>query len=152
MLLKAPESDFDGDGKSDLLWRNATSGANTIWKSGASTSAQSVLTVADPAWKIVGVGDFNADGKSDIVWRHSSSGLGSIWHGADSANGLGITTLADQAWKLAGVGDFDGDGQSDLLWRNGTTWRQHDLEEWRQHQRTGGTHGGRPGLEDRGCG
>jgi hypothetical protein len=30
--------DFDGDGKSDLLWRNSATGTNTIWRSANSAT------------------------------------------------------------------------------------------------------------------
>ena len=35
--LKTTASDFNGDGKSDILWRNGSSGADAIWK--AATAA-----------------------------------------------------------------------------------------------------------------
>ena len=59
--------DFDGDDRADLLWRNARTGSNTIWKSGDSSTWQAVTSVTDLHWKIVGVGDFNGDGKDDLV-------------------------------------------------------------------------------------
>src|SRR3546814_876069 len=33
-------SDFNGDGLSDILWRNRSSGANVIWRSGSSRSEE----------------------------------------------------------------------------------------------------------------
>jgi cyclophilin family peptidyl-prolyl cis-trans isomerase len=121
VLLRRAESDFDGDGKSDILWRNGGNGQNTIWKSGSSATAQSVTTVADPAWKMFGSGDFNADGKADILWRNTSSGLNTVWLGGTSASAMGLTTLADQDWKVVGVGDFNADGVSDIVWRSSVT-------------------------------
>ena len=32
--LKAADNDFNGDGKSDILWRNTSTGDNAIWNSG----------------------------------------------------------------------------------------------------------------------
>jgi hypothetical protein len=121
VLLKAADSDFDGDGKSDILWRNGVNGQNTIWKSGSSAMVQSVVTVGDPAWKMVGSGDFNADGKADILWRNTSNGLNTVWLGGNSANAMGLTNLADQNWQVVGVGDFNADGKSDIVWRNGVS-------------------------------
>jgi len=123
-----PRSDFNGDGKSDILWRYFASGANSIWKSANSGTKQSVATVADLSWIVAGVGDVNADKKYDIVWRNTTTGGNSVWHSANNATKLVLTTLADQNWKIVGVADFDADGKFDLLWRNtatgaNTIWR-----------------------------
>ena len=32
--------DFDGDGRSDILWRNSVSGQNVIWKSGSNATTR----------------------------------------------------------------------------------------------------------------
>ena len=106
--------DFDGDRSSDLMWRNSSTGANTLWK--AAAVAQSLASVPDQNWKIVGIGDFDGNGRSDIVWRNVSTGANLIWQAGSSSRSL--ATVASQTWQVAGVGDFDGDGRSDLLWRN----------------------------------
>src|SRR3546814_12483955 len=65
--------DFNGDGKSDILWRNIRTGRNTIWKSGDRATEQAMGSVANLRWKIAAIGDYNGDGKSDVLWRHSRS-------------------------------------------------------------------------------
>ncbi|HET7766797.1 MAG TPA: FG-GAP-like repeat-containing protein [Burkholderiales bacterium] len=116
--------DFDGDGKSDILWRNASTGANAIWlMNGASvTSAPVFSTVADFTWGIAGVGDFDGDGKSDILWLNAS-GANLIWFmsGDNILSGVAVGAQADSTWSFAGIGDFDGDGKSDILWRSTAT-------------------------------
>lgn len=126
-------ADFTGDGKTDLLWRNSTSGSNVIWQMDG-ISRQQILTLApnqgnngvvSPNWLIQGVGDFNKDGKADIVWRDSGSGRNLIWYLnginflglVDILNVAGSNTTADQTLRIEGVGDFDGDNNLDLLWR-----------------------------------
>jgi hypothetical protein len=117
-------SDFDGDGKSDILWRNGLTGENQIWfMSGtALSSASPIYSVVDPNWKIAGSGDFDGDGKSDILWRNSATGQNALWlmNGATLVSGPFLPTK-DLNWSIAGVGDFNGDGKSDILWRNGLT-------------------------------
>ena len=49
----ASVGDFDGDGGADLLWRNASTGRNVIWKRANSAATQAVSTVASQAWSIV---------------------------------------------------------------------------------------------------
>jgi len=94
-----------------------------IWyMNGATIVGQDVLyTVADPYWRIVGVGDFNGDGKPDLVWRnYMPSGMNVIWYmnGAAIAGQDVLYTVADTHWRIEGVGDYNGDGKPDILWRN----------------------------------
>ena len=125
---KVVASDYNGDGKSDILWRNSANGADVVWLSANAATSQSTTGVTTLAWKIVGKGDFNADGKADIVWRNGSSGADAIWLSGNSATQIATTTVNNQTWQIVGVGDFDHDGKSDLLWRNSgngadTIWR-----------------------------
>ena len=94
--------DFDGDGKSDILWSNGTTRANAIWKSASSTTTQTISGVAKD-WFVAGVGDFNGDGKADILWRNSSTGANSIWKSGNSATVQGVTAMTDQAWQVRGI-------------------------------------------------
>src|SRR3989454_3074625 len=109
-------SDFNGDGTSDILWRNSATGQNTIWFMNGTTVSSSAIfsTVSDANWRIAGVGDFNGDGKPDILWRHSVTGQNVIWlmNGTTILSGTAFSTVADLNWSIAGVGDFNGDGKS----------------------------------------
>jgi peptidyl-Asp metalloendopeptidase len=115
--LGRTQGDFDGDGQSDVFWRNGGDGKNTIWRSANANTFQVVATVSDQAWKVVGVGDFDGDGRSDALWRNANSGGNAIWRAANSAASLAVTN-AGVSWLVAGVGDFNGDGRDDILWRN----------------------------------
>ena len=121
VFLKPAGNDFDGDGKSDILWRNTATGANTIWKTGNIATAQAVATIADQAWKVMGTGDFDGDGKADILWRNATTGANTIWKSGSSGAVQAVAAIADLNWKIAGTGDFDGDGKADILWRNTAT-------------------------------
>ena len=113
-------ADFDGDGRSDLLWRNTKSGANQAWLSANSGTLRAVTAVPNTAWSIAGSGDFNGDRVSDIVWRNASTGQNQVWYSGLSST---VATLgsAPSPWFIAGIGDFSGDGRDDILWRNPTT-------------------------------
>jgi hypothetical protein len=125
LRLLAPKrraiADFDGDGRSDVPWRNRNTGANALWKSANATTVQAITTVTNLAWKIVGAGDFDGDRKADLLWRQDTSGANAIWRSGNSATALATATVGNVAWKVAGVGDFDGDGRGDILWRHATT-------------------------------
>jgi hypothetical protein len=110
--------DFNGDGKADILWRNA-SGDLALWlMNGASVSSMASLGIVSTDWTVAGVGDFNGDGKADILWRHTSGAV-FLWlmNGA-SASSTASLGMVDTGWAVAGVGDFNGDGKADILWRH----------------------------------
>jgi len=119
--------DFNGDLKSDILWRNAATGQNAVWlMNGISLLPATGFTTAVPGvdWKVAGTGDFNGDGKSDILWRNAVTGENAVWlmNGTSLLTGTGFTTAVPGVdWKVAGTGDFNGDGKSDILWRNAAT-------------------------------
>lgn len=114
----AAPNDFNGDGKSDVFWRNSSNGQNVVWRSGDRASSFYVETVADGNWQVVGSGDFDGDGAADIFWRHAVTGQNIIWSAGSGARSRSVLTVPDAGWKVAGVGDFNGDGKADLFWRH----------------------------------
>lgn len=110
--------DFDGDGMSDIVWRNDATGQNVMWRSGNSAARVALRGVADAAWRIVGAGDFDGDGRSDLFWRHAETGTNSIWGGADPGSSVAVSRVGDIDWQVVGIGDLDGNGQDDLVWRH----------------------------------
>ena len=116
--------DFNGDGRSDVLWRNSN-GQLSSWlgngNGGLSDNGGAVNQFVPAAWKVISTGDFNGDGRADVLWRNDSGQLSS-WQGTAngglSDNGAIVNQFVANAWKIAGIGDFNGDGRSDILWRN----------------------------------
>ena len=109
-------------GTFDILWRNATTGQDSVWVLNGTPLASSAFlqpNIPGP-WQIVGSGDFDGDGKPDILWRNATTGQNSLWlmNGATTTNTAFLPTVADPNWTVAGIGDFDGDGKADILWRN----------------------------------
>jgi hypothetical protein len=111
--------DFNGDGTTDIVWRETSSGATYMWLMNGSSVIGSGYTAAgaDNSWTIQGVGDFGGDGKSDLLWRHTGGAL-YIWQMdgtavASSSYLLPIST----AWQISELADFDGDSRTDVLWR-----------------------------------
>jgi ELWxxDGT repeat protein len=122
-LTKQPtRNDFNGDKKSDILWRN-DDGSVAIWQMDGTNVLSSGLIPIPPAadsWKIAGTGDFNGDAKSDIVWRNDNDSV-AIWQMdglSVASSGLIASPPAASSWKIAGTGDFNGDAKSDIVWRN----------------------------------
>jgi hypothetical protein len=118
-------NDSDGDGNSDLFWRDNT-GQISIWKMNDLwlDSASEVAVQPDAGAILVATGDFNGDGKADLVWYKPTTGEVRIWTIDGSARTgdlpVGFVDLS-LGWNLAGVGDFDGDGNLDLLWFSRST-------------------------------
>ena len=113
-----PIGDYNGDGKSDIFWRNASTGADVIWRSAIASTQQGVAAVPDTNWSVVARGDFDGSGRADVFWRNASTGANAIWLSAISSTKQAAPTVAERSWKVVGAGDFDADGKDDVLWRN----------------------------------
>ena len=119
----AGTNDYNGDGRSDILWRKDGSGQVMNWLGTASggfvTNGQSTVNVGTD-WHISGTGDFNGDGIGDILWRQNG-GLTLDWLGTSSgvfvSNAAKFSTVIGTEWRVEGVGDYNGDGRDDILWR-----------------------------------
>jgi len=100
--------DFDGDGNSDLLWRNESKGQNRIWlMNGLAVSERSAINNLGPSsWKLGAIEDFDSDGKDDIVWRNISTGQNRIWlmDGVTRKQGASFTSELDLNWTIIGAG------------------------------------------------
>jgi FG-GAP-like repeat len=94
--------DFNGDGRSDVLWRNST-GALVEWLMNGNTilSSQAIGVSPDSSWNIVEISDFNGDGRSDILWRQSGTGLVSNWamNGGTISSSQTLGATPDSTWQ-----------------------------------------------------
>jgi len=116
----AAVGDFNGDCRSDVLWRNSTTGQVDIWLMNGTTFTSSGSPGSPTSdWVIQGTGDFDGDGKADILWRNTTTGQVYIWlmNGATFTSSGSLGNVSSD-WTIAGVGDFNGDGKADILWRN----------------------------------
>ena len=65
--------DFNGDGRKDVLWRNASGEVAAWFMNGTAIAGSGDLTSGGVAvkpgatWSIAGIGDFNHDGNSDVL-------------------------------------------------------------------------------------
>ena len=133
LVPEAVANDFNGDGRSDILWRH-DSGVVIQWLGQANGSFvwDQAISYALPAdWSMAGIGDFNGDGRFDVVWRHDGGNViewlgqadGSLSYNAAANGNLGLN------WQVSGVADFNGDNRDDMLWRSETGVTQTWLAE-----------------------
>ena len=112
--------DFNGDGKSDILWEHA-GGEHIVWLMNGTSVAQKVnLPFVATNWKIAGTGDFNSDRNSDILWQ-SISGDRTIWlmNRTVRISSVDLGHVAP-SWKIIDSGFFNADTHPDILWQQST--------------------------------
>ncbi len=113
--------DFNGDGTSDILWHNASTGSVGQFRMSSGVPTWAAIGSGGSGWSIVGVGDFNGDRTSDILWYNPlSRAVGQFRMVNGVATWAGIGTGA-AGWSIVGTGDFNGDGTTDILWYNAST-------------------------------
>jgi hypothetical protein len=115
-----PYSDFDANGKSDILCQSI-SGQAAIWLMEGTTFAAGGAAGPNPGttWHVKGAGDFNGDGYGDILWQNDD-GTPVVWfmNGTTMLGGGVLGFNPGSAWKVVGAGDFNGDGKADIAWQN----------------------------------
>ena len=96
--------DFNGDGETDLLWREKNTGGVYVWYMNGVTfvSGSWIMTSFDVNWEIVGTGDFNGDGETDLLWKEKSTGGVYVWYMNDVTfvSGSWIMTNSDANWGV----------------------------------------------------
>ncbi|HUD87670.1 MAG TPA: VCBS repeat-containing protein, partial [Xanthobacteraceae bacterium] len=93
----AGTGDFNGDGKSDILWVD-TSGDIAIWEMNGTTILNPSNTGVgnlSTVWSVAVTGDFNGAGYGDILWTDTSGDL-AIWYmnGTTIGSGTGLGTIS----------------------------------------------------------
>jgi hypothetical protein len=113
-LPKNINSDFDGDGKTDLSVYSPNSG---LWQIENSSNNSNGLTNFGLSEDKIVPGDYDGDGKSDIaVWRPSSG----TWYILGSTNGFSAQQFGSNG-DVPIAADFDADGKTDIaVWRPST--------------------------------
>ena len=101
--------DFDGNGKSDILWWNSSLKQAYIWlMNGTAIASQATAGSVSSGWGVVGVGDFNGDGKADILWQNSTSGEVDEWlmNGTTiSSQGTPGSVSTSSGWQITPLTD-----------------------------------------------
>ena len=114
--------DLSGDGRTDLVARNGSTGQTKIYPGdGAGHFSAGIKPTAGLKGLdlIAAVGDLNGDQKHDLVARNPSTGRLHLFDTLSGGSAHHVLLAADFAAydKVVGVRDFTGDGRNDLLAR-----------------------------------
>ncbi len=143
--------DLDGDGDTDLVWRNRRTGALGAWLLDGTAQVRSVAipAVSFPRggpldWEIRGLADFNGDRKPDIAWRNVDGAYMcvTLMNGTTPVSST-LTwpqrpSSSDFAWQIGALADLNGDGKTDVVWNNRSTG---ELKVWFMNGTTGSSYG-----------
>jgi hypothetical protein len=113
--------DFNGDGTTDLVWRNAATGETALWLMVDGRMEQGAIVMADADWRVTHVADFDGDGRSDLLWHDAATGQTAIWLMDGLHYHAWAMVMQDRNWRVEQVGDLDGDGRFDLVWRSASS-------------------------------
>lgn len=127
--------DLNGDGRSDVVWRDNTTGQMAAWIMGTSgttidTNAWLPEAVTDAStWFYQGLGDVDGDGGDDLLFRRSTDGQIMVWlmasNGVTRTSKNWIAPIAT-TWTIKDTGvDYNADGRDDILFSN--TSGQHQV-------------------------
>ncbi|MFE1878760.1 FG-GAP-like repeat-containing protein [Streptomyces diastatochromogenes] len=131
-VLTSP-GDVSGDGRADLIARQASSGDVYLYKATSTGKLSARVRIAS-RWtgykKILGAGDLNGDGYGDLLaqdrsnelWRYDGTATGKFKSRVKVFDDWGSSYNA-----VVGVGDLTGDGRADLVARDtsGNVWRSN---------------------------
>lgn len=123
-------ADFQGMGRSAMLWRN-TSGLIYDWQmNGTEIASSSFVAQIGPDWHMLATGSLSGTGKSGLLWQNDA-GVVVDWQ-MDGPKVVGSATVGalDPSWRFIAAGDLEGDGTADAVWQNASG----TIEEWRFSQ------------------
>jgi hypothetical protein len=121
-------ADYNGDGRTDVLWYNAATGELSAWYLAGTSVIGSALVdrvADDPAWVPIGSQDFDLDGQPDLLWSKPSTGEAEVWflHGV-AVGGSAMLNLVDDTTRglaLVATDDYNGDAMPDALFYGSAT-------------------------------
>lgn len=116
-------ADFDGNSKTDLVYRKSLSSYDEIYLGYVNASQQTISKsfITSKSKKIVAIGDFNGDRRADLLEASTPSGklANFIYMKGNKVSSIKtIAGLQPANSDVIGAADLNADGKDDLLLRN----------------------------------
>ncbi|WP_437873865.1 FG-GAP repeat domain-containing protein [Sorangium sp. So ce363] len=118
------QGDFNGDGMTDVLWVDTTSGSLAVWLMNGTQvlwPGPELPGLSGSGWRPIKPGDMNGDGLRDVIWNNSDRGSLAVW----LMNGTQVLRPVPElpgpsgdGWNAISVADFNRDGLPDVPWYN----------------------------------
>lgn len=108
--------DFDGDGRSDILWYGPGTMPDEIWWGVRNRALGGPRTLVDIMGDYrVTTGDFDCDGVDDVLFHAPGGARDYVWYGAWNRTYTSVEITIEGTFVPV-AGDFDGDGCDDVFW------------------------------------
>ncbi|MFE6972080.1 FG-GAP-like repeat-containing protein [Streptomyces sp. NPDC057682] len=122
--------DLTGDGRSDLIAREKSTGKLWLYSGTSTGKLGSRKLIGSGGWNamnaLAGVGDATGDGRPDLYAREKSTGRLWLYPGTSTGKLGARKLIGTGGWNamanLVAVGDFTGDGRPDLAAVSNTTF------------------------------
>lgn len=110
--------DFTGDGKADLLLRNA-SGKTQVWEmDGVSMVSRRDYGFTDADASVAAIHDFDSNGYSDVLLRSANGALSVMTVDDNGRSAFNLLGHVAAGVVVEGLADIDGDGNKDIVLKN----------------------------------
>ncbi|NUO77345.1 MAG: hypothetical protein HOQ32_15210 [Lysobacter sp.] len=122
-------NDFNGDGKSDLVWYHPAQALMAYWWIDHTRVSGSGSFPVSSRYRIAGTGDFDGDGRTDLLWMNDSDNIAYVWRSRGDGQfdaqyvSAPYSSFAAQGtgWRVISSGhDLNEDGKDDIIWQDST--------------------------------
>lgn len=107
--------DFNGDGRTDILWARPGPASDAIWFFDANGVPRSQAITVHGYYRPV-VGDFDGDGIDDIFWYGPGKIADGVWWFRPDGTYTRTFPVVNGTQYRPFAGDFDGNGRDDIIW------------------------------------
>lgn len=114
-------NDFDGNGRTDLVFRHVTSADFALWLMSGYSQRIARGGTRSSTYRVATIADVDGDGKAEIVWTSDSRDL--IFTSLDGSAFQSVTSTSKYTagYAVVGSADMNGDGSAELVLHNSGT-------------------------------
>jgi glucose/arabinose dehydrogenase len=118
-------SDFNGDGRPDLIFTSTTQDAYAWFLDRHTFVGGAWLTPSQLAagWRVAATGDLTGDNRPDLILQHQTSGAFAVWtmNGTTKVSEQAMAVAPNSPWRIMATADVNADGAPDIVWQNVTS-------------------------------